>query len=259
MRKASILAIFVVAGLAYGASETWKTKPYQQWDQNDVKEILTASPWVKHTMVTATWKNGSLTTQTTTQTTAPNQPGQGSPTAQQRPGMGGPPGAGGTQPGSQDQPSPIPMGSETSFSARWSSAQTVREAVARDAVLNGRFSEAQAEQYVDQEPPVYQILLYGPDMTPFANETNDTLKSKAYIEVKPSKEKVSPSSVEIVKGTDGKTIQSVVFSFPKQGANAQSLFSADDKQAQFDCKLKGVHLNMAFDLRKMMGKNGPDL
>ncbi|MGB6877747.1 MAG: hypothetical protein WBD87_17120 [Candidatus Acidiferrales bacterium] len=255
MRKTSILAIFVVAGLAYGASETWKTKPYQQWDENDVKEILTASPWVKHTTVTATWKNGGLTAQTT----VPNQPSQGSPTTPQRPGMGGPPGGGGTQPSSQDQPSSLPVGSETPFFARWSSAQTVREAVARDAVLNSRFSEAQAEQYVDQEPPVYQVLLYGPDMTPFANETNDTLKSKAYIEVKPSKEKVSPSSVEIIKGTDGKTIQSVVFSFPKQGASGQSLFAANDKQAQFDCKLKGVHLNMAFDLRKMMGKNGLDL
>ncbi len=256
MRKATILAIFVAAGLAYGASEAWKTKPYQQWDEHDVKEILTSSPWVKHTMVTATWKKGVLTAQTPEQ----NQPNQGGPPVPQRPGMGGSAGGSeGPQPNSPEQPSMGPVGSDASFLVRWSSAQTVREAVARDAVLNGHTSEAQAEQYVDQAPSVYQVLVYGPDMTPFADETNDTLKSKAYIEVKPSKEKVNPSSAEIVKGTDGKTIQSVVFSFPKLGANGQSLFAADDKQAQFDCKLKYLHLNMAFDLRKMVGQKGPDL
>ncbi|MFZ0638666.1 MAG: hypothetical protein WA020_15175 [Candidatus Acidiferrales bacterium] len=253
MRKATILAVFVAVGLAYGASEAWKTKPYQQWDENDVKEILTTSPWVKHTTVLAIWKKDSLSAPDTGGQSQPNQP---SPSAQQRPGMGG---GGGAQPSSPEQPSMGSEGSDASFLVRWSSAQTVREAVARDAVLNGHSSEAQAEQYVDQTPPVYEVLVYGMDMTPFANETNDTLKSKAYIEVKPSKEKVSPSSVEIVKDTDGKKIESVVFSFPKQGANGQPLFAADDKQAQFDCKLKDIHLNTAFDLRKMMGKNGRDL
>jgi hypothetical protein len=257
MRKATILAVLLAAGLAYGSNETWKTKPYQQWDQNDVKEILTSSPWVKRIVVTATWKPGSLI--------APDaggqpQPTQGSPAAPQHTGMGGSPGG---SPGAQpNSPAPPSMGSgspEALFFVRWGSAQTVREAVARDAVLNGRSSEAQAEQYVDQAPADYEIFVYGTDMTPFADETGDTLKSKTYLEVKPSKEKVSPSSVEIVKDVDGKKIQSVVFSFPKQGANGQPLLTADDKEAQFDCKLKGLHLAMGFDLRKMVEKNGRDL
>ena len=159
----------------------------------------------------------------------------------------------------QQQPSSLPGGQDTSFLVRWSSAQTVREAVARQAVLNGRSSEAQMQQYVNQEPNAYQVLVYGPDMTPFANQTEDTLKSTAYLEVKPSKEKVAASGVQVLKRDDGKTVDGVLFSFPKQAANGQPLVGADDKQARFDCKLKDVHIDTQFDLRKMTGKNGRDL
>jgi hypothetical protein len=255
MRKATILIILVAAGVVYGANDTWKTKPYQQWDKNDVTQILTNSPWVKSTTVTATWKGLNASDYGV----QPNQQSQPSQPPTSRPGMGGGGGgspSGGGQPGSPDEPSMAPS---VPFIVRWTSAQTMREALARDAVLNGRSSEAQAQQYVAQQPPSYDVVVYGTDMTPFANETNDTLKSKAFIEVKPSKEKVSPSSVEIVKDADGKKITSVLFSFPKQGPNGQALFAADDKQAQFDCKLKDLHLDTAFDLRKMTGPNGRDL
>lgn len=163
-------------------------------------------------------------------------------------------------PNSGGEQGPVSAGGASAlFFVRWSSSQTVREAIARDAVLNGRNSEAQAEQYVNQTPDGYEILISGQDMTPFANETNDTLKSKAYLEVKPSKEKVSPSNVQITKDVDDKKILSVLFAFPKQGANNQPLLTSNDKQAQFDCKLKQAHFDSEFDVRKMTGKNGPDL
>lgn len=254
MRKTAILVFLVVAGLAFGASATWKTKPYQQWNANDVKEVLTNSPWVKHTTVTATWKKSLLSGDTGVQ----DQQNPTSPAGPPRPGAAAG-STGGAQSNNQQQPSMAPPGSEVPFLVRWSSSVTVREAVARDAVLNGHSSEAQAEQYVGQAPTAYQILVYGMDMTPFTDETNDTLKSKAYIEVKSSKEKLAPSSVEIVKDPDGKKIESVLFSFPRQNAGGQPVFTDTDKQARFDCKLKDLHLDTEFDLRKMIGKNGPDL
>jgi hypothetical protein len=255
MREATILAILVIAGLAYGSNDTWKTKPYQQWDQNDIKQILTDSPWVKHTTVTATWKKESLNPPDTSQ---PNQPSQANPPSTPRP-MGGGAGGGGSaaQPNNTEQQS-SPEAAEAVFYVRWSSSKTIREAVARDDVLLGRASQAQAEQYIDQQPTSYQILVYGADLTPFVGETNDTLKTKAYLEVKPSKEKVSPASVTITKDTDGKSVQSVLFSFSKQTSSGQPLLGANDKQVQFDCKLKDMHLTTGFDLRKMVAKDGPD-
>lgn len=258
MRKIAILTTgLALAGLVYGASDVWKTKPYQQWDQNDIKEVLTNSPWVKHAVVDASWQKAQLNAPDASDE---NPPSQTSPQGPPRPGGASGSNAGSGMP-SQDTGRGAVSGGGASalFYVRWSSSQTLREAIARDAVLTGRNSEAQAEQYVNQTPAGYEILISGQDMTPFANETNDTLKSKAYLEVKPTKEKVNPSSVEITKDADGKKVTSVLFTFPKQGPNGQTLISANDKQAQFDCKLKQAHFDSEFDLRKMTGKNGPDL
>jgi hypothetical protein len=258
MRKTKILAIFfVAAGLAYGANDVWKTKPYQQWDQNDLKEVLTNSPWVKQTSVMASWAKGG-----------PMAPGGGGGQATQgqqnqaatRPGAmnGTAGGGGGMNPATAEQGPSMPQEQEAGFFVRWNSALTEREAVARSALLSNEFSQAQADQYVNQEPSTYDVVVYGPDMTPFASQTEDDLKSDVYLEIKPSKEKVNPTAVKINKGSDGK-VQMVFFSFPKQGSNGQQLITANDKQAQFDCKTKDMHLSTQFDLRKMVGKNGQEL
>lgn len=250
MRKVIILVVFLLAGLAYGASDAWKTKSYQQWDASDIKQVLWSSPWVKYTTVPVEWK----------------RPAQGPPSAGQAQGSVPSNGANGNKDDSQSAPSANSGGAnaamqspDAAYLVRWNSALTIREALARQAVLDGKLSEAQAQQYVNQAQPVYQVQVSGPDMTPFMQETSDTLKSKTYIEVKPSKKRISPSAVEITKAADGTEIQWILFSFPKQGADGQPLFGADEKQAQFDCKLKDLHLEAGFDLRKMAGQKGPDL
>ncbi|HEV2422679.1 MAG TPA: hypothetical protein VGS59_13290 [Candidatus Acidoferrales bacterium] len=267
MRKTITFAlIFLVAGLVYAANDVWKTKPYQQWDQNDLKEILTNSPWVKRTTVMASWVKGGAAPAVGGQypQNQPTEQTQQQTQTQQRPGsMGGGAGSGsgggGASPAAPEQNAPpMPQGQEAGFFVRWSSALTEREALARSAQLKGQFSEAQIQQYVNQTPTTYDVVVYGPDMTPFASETEETLKSEVYLEVKPSKEKVNPSAIKIAKGNDGK-VQTVLFSFPRQGPNGQPLISGNDKQAQFDCKTKQMHLDAQFDLRKMVGKDGQEL
>lgn len=271
MRRAilSIGAVFVAFGLAYGASQVWMTKPYQQWNENDVREILQHSPWIKEATILASW-GGSQSMQ-------PGMPPEGQPRQTQPPqggaqggtmgggggtmgggGGGYQQGAGAQQPGMGQQPETA-EGRNTTYVIRWNSAQTIRDAIARQAILNGRASQSQLQQYVDQQPNVYQVFVFGPDMTPFAQETNDTLKSKAYMEVKPSKEKVAPAQVEIVKSPNGGNITGVLFSFPKQGTDGKPVIAPNDKEAHFDCKLKLAHLGVNFDLRKMVGKNGQEL
>jgi hypothetical protein len=260
MRKAKILAIFfVAAGLAYGANDVWKTKPYQ-WDQNDLKEILTNSPWVKKTSVMASWARGGAMAPDGGGQATQGQQNQNQNQAATRPGAmnGTAGGGGGMNPATAEQGPSMPQEQQAGFFVRWNSALTEREAVARSALLSNEFSQAQAEQYVNQEPSTYDVVVYGPDMTPFANQTEDSLKSNVYLEVKPSKQKVNPTAVKINKGSDGK-VQTVFFSFPKQGPNGQPLIAADDKQAQFDCKTKDMHLSTQFDLRKMVGKDGQEL
>src|ERR1700751_1695907 len=60
MRKVMIgsFAVFAIAALALAASDPWKSKSYQQWDEKDVKKVLDDSPWAKVTQVDATWQKG---------------------------------------------------------------------------------------------------------------------------------------------------------------------------------------------------------
>lgn len=275
MRRAilSMVGVLATFGLAYGASQVWMSKPYQQWNENDVREILQHSPWIKETTVLASW-GGSQGMQN------PGAQPEGQPQQSQPPqggtmgggsgrpmgggggsygGGGGAQGAGGQQPGMGGGQGDTAEGRNVTYVIRWNSAQTIRDAVARQAMLSGKASQSQLQQYVDQQPNVYQVFVFGPDMTPFAQETNDTLKSKAFMEVKPSKEKVAPAQVEIVKSPTGGGVTGVLFSFPKQGTDGKPVIAPNDKEAHFECKLKLAHLGANFDLRKMVGKNGQEL
>lgn len=263
MRKFTLFGVvfLVIAGLAYASSQVWMAKPYQQWNENDVREILFHSPWVKQSTIMASWGKSSLAS---ADDSSRNPPGaQGMPSG--RPGMGGNPGQGGQQPPSggqqpgMEQQAPTGEGQGVTYIIRWNSAQTIRDALARQAILSGRASQAQVEQYVDQQPATYQIFVGGSDMTPFAKESTDSLKGKTSLEVKPAKQKVAPTAVEILKSQDGKQIQGILFSFAKQGPNGKPLITPNDKQAHFECKTKVVNLSTTFDLRKMVGKNGQQL
>lgn len=264
MRRAILftLTVLTAAGLAFGASQVWISKPYQQWNENDVREILQHSPWIKETSVLASWgrarapQNSGMPPQ--------SQPPQSRPQGGTMGGGGGTmgggsyQGAGAQQPGMDQQPETA-EGRNVTYIIRWNSAQTIRDAIARQAMLNGKASQSQLQQYVEQQPNMYQVFVFGPDMTPFAQETTDSLKSKAFMQVKPSKEKVAPAQVQIVKAPNGGNIAGVLFSFPKQGADGKAVIAPNDKQAHFDCKLKLAHLGATFDLHKMVGKNGQEL
>lgn len=257
MRRGVVLLALAIAGLAFGANDAWKTKPYQQWDANDLKQVLWSSAWIKYTSVPVEWKpfaSGPLNAGRVQgdQTGLPAGPtGGNGPYGNSGNSQAAPPVASGNTDATINNPN-------ASFFIRWDSAQTIREGLARQGVLDGKLSEAQAQQYVAQVQATYQLQVAGADMTPFMDETEDTLKSKVSLEVKPSKRKLNPSAVQITKGPDDKTIQTIVFSFPKQGSDGQLLLTQNDKQAHFDCKLKNLHLEATFDLRKMTGANGAD-
>src|ERR1700732_2921319 len=58
MRKAIFVssAVLLAAALVFAGGDPWKSKPYQQWDDKDVKRILEDSPWAKVVQVDVTWK-----------------------------------------------------------------------------------------------------------------------------------------------------------------------------------------------------------
>lgn len=238
--SATILLLLTVAALAW-ASDVWKTKPYQQWNQKDVDKILNDSPWVKKTSVAANWKSGDVLTSPEIVT--------GSPSATNNPSaaMNGPGGLG-----------MRPRERMVQFEARWVSAKTVREAMARLAVIEKKLMPATAKSKLATRPNDYMIAITGKDMTPFSKLEGADLAKTSYLKMSKSKEKLAPSSVSIDRSPGSSKVVDVIFHFAKT-VNGQPTIAANEKGIEFVCKVAKSTLRFRFDPRKMTGKTGREL
>ncbi|HEV2491217.1 MAG TPA: hypothetical protein VGT03_15535 [Candidatus Acidoferrales bacterium] len=266
----ALVVSLLVVGLAWAGGDPWKTKPYQQWTQDDIRQILNDSPWARLERVPMDWRdNQRQGNGANPMERAPGSAGmaQSAPAGPGNTGAGGGPGSnypnagvgGGSTP---NYGAPSAMGTpegQTVFIVRWTSSQTVREALVRDNVLAGKMQESEAAQYLAQPAPSYQVTVIGPDMTPFGNVKEDELKAKTYLQAKQSKQKVTATDVHVERSQDGKQVYVVMFSFPKKTADGQDLISAAEKTVQFGIKLKDLDLHTGFDLRKMTNEKGSDL
>lgn len=270
MRKTifiSVAFVTIAACLAWAGGDAWKNKPYRQWDQKDIQQVLNDSPWAKVQSVPVAWRRDA----TPAGLEAGGEPGESGGGEGGQSGGGGGGGARGSM-GASPRPaggSGSPEGGEgmsdgggmppASFIVRWNSAQTVREAIVRSALLDNKISEADAAKFVAEAQPQIEIAVLGRDMTPFNKTTEDDLKANAYLEVKPSKLKINPSQVMIKKSQDNQKVIAVFFAFPRQTAGSQSLITPKDKNVEFGCKMKVLDLKASFDLHKMVTEKGPDL
>lgn len=146
---------------------------------------------------------------------------------------------------------------QTPFYIRWYSSRVMREALVREAVIKGQMSDAEGAKFLAEPIADYEVVVLGPDMTPFQNLTEDQLKSVASLEGKQSKQKVAPDKVEIHQGPNGKT-DSLIFFFPKKTNSGADVASSQEKGIEFICKLKGLDLRNMFDPRKMVDDKGQD-
>lgn len=247
------VAVLLMAVLAW-ASDPWKTKPYQQWDQKDVNKVLNESPWVKTISVTASWapQQMSMGVPGSGQTNTPQQQGG---MAGGQPGMGGgQPGMSGGMPGGMGQA--VQTRRETRFEARWLSAKTMRKALARLELLDGKTTQPDAERFVAQTPPEYEVVVFGPDMTPFTKLDEAAITKGAHLEMKKSKEKIAATKVKLER--KGNRLMAVAFYFPKT-ENGKPTVVPDEKGIDLVCKLNRTTLKFHFDPRKMTDKQGRDL
>lgn len=236
--------------------EPWKAKPYQQWDKADLEVVLNNSPWAKKVVVDVSWKRNPSSGGQSEMPASDPAVELGEHTGMQK---GVPPDT------SPPHPSMNSIGSggatstspNTAFYIRWYSSRVIREALAREAIINGKISEAEGAKLLAEPVTDYEIIVFGPDMTPFQNLTEDQLKSASSLEGKQSKQKVAPTSVRMNKSPDGRT-NSIVFFFPKKTGSGADVASAQEKGLEFVCKLKGLNLRNAFDTRKMVDEKGAD-
>ena len=241
---AALLALAVMA-VAWAGGPPWKTKPFEQWNQNDVRQILHDSPWAKVQYVPQEWKM--------------NPGGGGAPSMSRAPAGSGAAAEGpeGRTEGAGEQPMGTPEG-QTAYFVRWNSSRTVREALVRDAILSGKIKEADAPKYLRAPITDYEVVVLGPDMTPFRKIAEDELKAKAYLRGKQSKVKVGATGVQIDRSSDGREVRAVMFSFPRKTADGKNVAGPQEKGLQFVFNIKDLNLNTTFDPRKMADAKGPD-
>lgn len=253
MRKLVLsgFTVMVLAALAW-AGDAWKDKTYQQWDNEDVRRILNDSPWAK--VAHADVPGANLTPESGLPGGGGRPSGGGS-----RPGMGG--GGGGAPSGTAPE-----LGNETGanllqvpFAVRWLSSRTIREAFVRVAELSGQVKESDAEKELSTPVDTYEIMVAGPHLEAFEAAGETTLKEKVLLTTKKTKEKITPSKVTIQRTPDGKKIQAIVFSFPKQSASGEATIGSAEKGVGFSCALPQANFKVSFDIPKMEDSKGRDL
>lgn len=245
-RIAVLLACLALAVAAW-AGDPWKEKTYKEWDEKEVNKILGDSPWSRVVTVPAFWRGGGGSI-----------PGAG--------GRGGGGGAGGEGGGAAETVGGVGQAvsgggggaPEAHFTVRWGSARTTREALARRAVLRGT-PEAEAERIMNLPVTEHLIVLLGSDMMPFAKSDEKSLMEKTFLKLKKTKQKISPTRVEIVRGQDAKKISGIIFGFPMKSAAGEPLIAADEKGVEFECRTEDVTIRQSFEPHKMVSKAGPDL
>lgn len=249
---ALICFLVLVAGTLVAANDPWKTKSYKDWTEKDVEKILTESPWVRTINTTI---NGVQT--------RPDGSMQGGSGPNYGPGGNSDEGSGpnGGRPSAQNPPGAGDQTGTTAgnphFAIFWESSRTIREALARRQVLQGKMNEADAEKYLAQPQDDYQLVLQGDNMSLFQKYDERFAQENSFLKLKKSKERLAPSHVEFQRSENG-AVDAVIFSFSKKLSSDAPLILADEKSIEFTCKLGSVLLDASFDPQKMADQTGPD-
>jgi len=234
-----IAAGILLAGTAASASDVWKDKDFQNWDQKDVQKILTDSPWSKKFQIASsgTAGNGSMT----------------------HSNSAGPAGGGtGTQGNladriAADQQEP---GQQISVVVSWFSSRTIREAMARKRELAGT-SEEDSRKMLSQEPTTYEVAVSGRGLTVFGEIQEDNLKEHSYLMSRITKEKLAPAEIIVQRREDDQAV-AIIFKFAKTTASGAATIAKNEKSVEFFTQAGKIPITIQFGLARMIDKQGED-
>ncbi len=248
-RIAVLIGTIALAVTAW-AGDPWKEKNYKEWNEQDVNKILTDSPWARPITVLASWRVGGRSLpdtigQRTGDAASPRERSGGISTDVTNAVAAE---VGGPNPGTTQ---------DARFIVRWSSARTVRQALARFAALKGA-SQAEFEMRLNTPVTEHQILLYGGDMAPFVKSDELSLMQGASLSLRKNKTKLSPSRVQITRDQDGKRIAGISFYFAMKTDSGEPTVTADEKGIDFECRVGTVTLKTTFEPSKMRSIASPD-
>jgi hypothetical protein len=251
MRKKIIgtVALLIVATLAWAGGDPWKSKPFSQWTDKDVTDILLNSPWARANITAqGAWHPDGMTQASGSGGVA------GTKTDLSKNTTGATP----TEMGGSEKEAAA-AAEAASYSVFWWSSRTIRAASMRRAVLKGSMKEEDAEKTVAATPDEYMVLVQSANMKYFQIRGEEKFEKNAWLQMKKSKDKLFPTKVGFLKASDGTTVNGVVFYFAKKSASGEPTIAADEKEIDFYFLIEGNKILTAFDPRKMVDSQGQDL
>jgi hypothetical protein len=250
MRKLILVgsALCFLAAIALAGGDPWK-KPLSEWTDKDITAILQSSPWAK----AGIQPQGAWRPEGVTQASGSIGIAGGSSDTSKNSASAAPETAGGAEKNA------AAAAASASYSIFWWSSRTIRAASMRRQVLKGTMAEADAEKAVGVSPDEYMILVQSTNMYIFQQRGEKAFESAAYLQIKKSKTKISPSHVAFLKGPDGQSVTGAVFYFPKKGANGEPMISPDEKEVDFYLRVGDAKLLTYFEPKKMVDSQGEDL
>jgi len=237
---ALLLGVLLAGTLLWAGDKPWRDKPYQQWNEKELQAILTDSPWVRMTPIQRSWLPGSDRDNTPQERSPGGLRGQTSPAS--------PPGAAPAGAGEDSQ--------QMNVVVFWQSSRVMRAATARHAALQGE--KVDVDKYASLAQDEYQIVVRMQDMTPFRQHDDKYFQGNAFLQMKKSKDKISPTHVVIEKNSTG-LVQDAIFFFSKTTSSGAPTVSADETEVQFSCKIADTTVRVGFRPRDMVDQSGPAL
>jgi hypothetical protein len=228
-----LLSLLLLIGVAF-AEDFWEKKEYMQWSDEEVKKLMTNSPWSKDIDINAPISMVGGRGQ---------RAAAASPTTDIESGGGGGRGRGRGARGGGDSDAPPPALAIVTLNVSWRSALPMRKGVVRSRLGASAQVPAEAEQLVRQEQPDYVVVVTGVPAALARAAQNPELLDKSTIRAG-KKPLVAAKSLDVQARTQ--TVD-LIYSFPK----TQSI-AADDKEVEVVIRLGQIEAKKKFSLKDMV-------
>ena len=232
----------VLNGGSLWAADPWKSnKKYTEWSEKEIRKVLEKSPWAK--TVTLTFLAESWSGQGA---------GGGPPLADQpiqvgRGGRGAPLISGGGGPRTAGR----------QVLVRWESALPVRRALDRQQVQAGNLTPEQAEQYFEQAPSEYEVVLGGTPMVEMTDTTLEEVKASTYLKTG-DKQRITAQDVRVSQLPEESLAEGQVpnlyFAFPRA-----TPIELRQKSVEFFAEVGQFKIKKKFKLKDMLFKGKLEL
>jgi hypothetical protein len=229
------LVTFLAATVAL-SEDFWITKEHMQWTDEEVKKLMTNSPWAKDVVINAPIAVLGVRGQRAT-----GESGGG--TDVESPGGGGGGRRGGRRRGGGGGDSGGGTEALLTLNISWRSALPLRKALVRSRLGAAAAVPPEAEQLINKDQEQYVIIVSGVPAAMARSLQNPALAEKSTIRAG-KRAPVAAGSMDLQPRT--KSVD-VIYVFPKTPPIA-----ADDKEVEVVLKLGPVEAKKKFNLKDMV-------